>query len=221
MPALIRFQWWRDNLEATAAGRAPQHPLLGTLARELAERHLGAPDLLALVNGHEQAFEAGPPADLSALLDAMRSTAGCLQRLWARNLGCTDDGWLARAEAAGTALGMTELARAWAFNPQPPSSHVLSTPTEREDTAPTPAMPDEAVRRHVIDQLLTSSDRLIVAAIAEAPPAAWLTAFLPARVARSTARSLRRLKVLPNPAAGRRSPFLPLALVYAWARGRP
>ena len=221
MPALIRFQWWRDGIEAAAAGRPPQHPLPRALARPLAERHLTAQSLLEFIDAHEDNVREGPPADLAALHRAIGSTSGRLQALWARALGCTERDWLARAEAAGTAFGMTELARSWATSAVPPVTPVPLEAAHKEGPAqPVTGPPDEATRRHVVETLLASSDRLIATARAGPSPAAWLAALLPARVARSTNRKLRRARALPTSPAALRSPLLPLALVHAWARGK-
>ena len=220
MPALIRLQWWRDAIEATAGGQPPSQPVLQALARPLLGGQLAASDLVDLVDGHEERLESTPVTDLPVLLRGVRITAGRSQVIWAKALGCGGEPWLERAAIAGTALGLVELAQTWATRPTPP---VVPLPPGRRVEGGANAAPptDGATRRAVVTTLLAQVDPLIGAATAGRPPAAWLSALLPARVARLHAATLRRATALPVTAEALRSPWLAPALLAAWMRGRP
>ncbi len=68
----IRFQWWREALDAISAARPSQHEVAEALAESVATGGLSISALQSLVEGHEAAFEANdrslePEARLTAI----------------------------------------------------------------------------------------------------------------------------------------------------------
>lgn len=55
----IRFQWWRDAIEEITQGKRREHDVALALDEVVASGDLAAAALQTLIDGHEQAFEAG------------------------------------------------------------------------------------------------------------------------------------------------------------------
>jgi len=107
----MRLTWWRDGIEALAAGRpAPEHPGMQGLAGLLAGGRIPADSLLALAEARGRDLDPEPFAELSDLIAYCRETGGALNRLHALELEASpqeQDG----AEALGTAFGVVGLLR--------------------------------------------------------------------------------------------------------------
>lgn len=91
----MRLQWWRDALDAVAAGRPPRHPVAEALAA--ARPAWPAARLAALADARDQDMAETPPADMKALEAYVEATAGALAALALDRLGVAD----ARARQAG------------------------------------------------------------------------------------------------------------------------
>jgi phytoene synthase len=92
--ALIRLQWWREAVEAAAAGAAPRrHEVAAPLHAAIASGALDAPALLAMIEAREAEAHADGLATEADFVAFLRGTAG---------------GWSA---AAGGALGADAAAR--------------------------------------------------------------------------------------------------------------
>ena len=111
MAGLVRYQWWRERILATAEGAAAEHPALAVLATDLREERVAAGELLALVDAGEAFFEAALPPAVDGLEEHARRTSGHLQGLVARLLG-RDAAAIGAAETVGTAYGLAGLLRA-------------------------------------------------------------------------------------------------------------
>ena len=72
---MVRFQWWRDALDAIAAGRPPAHPVVAALLARWPQFAPLRPRLHAAIDARELELTGEPPADLAALEG--RLAAGC------------------------------------------------------------------------------------------------------------------------------------------------
>ncbi len=186
MAGLIRYQWWREAVAEAGAGRPREHPVVEALAVGLGQGWLQLEDLHMLVDAHEALLESGPATDPPALQGRLESTAGAVQAIAVRCLGATTADERQAAAKVGTALGLVHA---------------------------TPAAASGGMDR---DGLLDRASRLLEEArgLAPRPPRELLSAFLPARLARSRARRLRRGRGAESP------PLAALDLLAATIRGR-
>lgn len=75
----IRLAWWREGLEALAAGQpARAHPVLQALAPGLEQGRIPLDLLLTMVETRGQDLEPAPFADEAALVSYVEGTAGAL-----------------------------------------------------------------------------------------------------------------------------------------------
>jgi phytoene synthase len=225
MAAMIRYQWWRDAIEAAAAGRPRRHPVVLALARGFAAGRLDPVVLLAMVDARESEIEALPPADLAALEAYAAATAGALQVALAQALDGPATPWAARARSIGTAFGLTGIVRAVGFQA---SRNRLLLPQKLLDEAG--VTPEAVLAAAATEGLATVTGRITARALAlldEARrdagriPAGVRAALLPAVLARHYARKLEalggdaaRAAFLARPASA------PLRLLGAHLRGR-
>jgi phytoene synthase len=215
LPGLIRCQWWREALEATAAGRPPDHPVLRALAPPLTAGRLDPAELLSLVEAREPDLEGWAPETLDELEAHAAATAGTLQAATARLLGA-DAATLTRARNAGTAFGLVGAVRA--VDAQARRGRVL-LPRDRLAGAGITAADVLAGRMSlglgdVVRAIIGRAEALLAAS---RPPD---RATLPAVLAGAYARRLRRLGHDPFRAADlTRPPTLPLRLWWAARRG--
>jgi len=107
--AEIRLTWWREGVEAIAAGGAPRgHPVLVALADMLARHPLAAPSLAAMAQARLAALD-GVRLDDAAMVDAhVAGTAGAVMTLAAGILGADD---AAALQSLGKAWWIAEQAR--------------------------------------------------------------------------------------------------------------
>jgi phytoene synthase len=124
----IRLAWWREGLEALAAGQPVRaHPVLKALAPAVAEGRIPLDLLLTMVETRGLDLDPAPFADEAALIAYVEGTAGALMAAAAHVLdprtppGATADaamawGWagLYRAGPAWAARGRRWTPAAWA-----------------------------------------------------------------------------------------------------------
>lgn len=101
MLGLVRLQWWRDALSATAGG----HPALAALAPALRAGRLALADLVALVDARESELDHVAPADLDALDAQLAATSGAVGAMMAGCLGAPEP-TIATARLIGQAFGL-------------------------------------------------------------------------------------------------------------------
>ena len=190
MVGLIRLQWWRDALAATAAGQQRDHMLLRALQPALEAGAPGAAEIGDLIDAREAELEPAGPVDLHGLECHVAARSGRLHELVARAAGVRDAAELAAARAVGTAFGLTGAV----LRPPPAMPHLV--PGEAA-----------AIGRRALVLLNESRARRRFGR-------ALLPAVLPAVMARREAVLLTRGEALPAPAA------LPLILAMGWAAAR-
>ena len=106
----IRLAWWRERIEAIAAGQAaPGQPALQALAPAIASGRLPAALLDALVEARHADLEPTPFADDAALARYLDGTAGAVMGLAARALDA--EAPLRAVVEAGRAWGLAALHR--------------------------------------------------------------------------------------------------------------
>ena len=179
MPGLIRFQWWRDALEAGSRGEG-SHPVVRALGPPIAAGTLPIEALHALIDAREAELEGLEPEDLGALEAYLKATAGRLQGLMCRVLLPDDRAFDAAAAKAGTAYGLLGVVRAVGHHAR--QSRVLLPRDLLRDAEVTPEMVIQ--RRHeerleaVTAALIERAQELIKEVAESRPPHAVMPAFL-------------------------------------------
>ncbi len=108
----IRLQWWREAVDALAAGGPARHQVLAPLGSALAEGRLDRALLQAVIDARESDLEEEPPSALADLELHAAATSGALLRLHLGLLGVTAPAALAAGEEIGTAWALLGLMRA-------------------------------------------------------------------------------------------------------------
>ncbi len=103
----MRFQWWRDALEAiSASGPVPAHEVTGGLAAAIEAATLAPGALQRMIDRHEDAFESGDsarrPDDLVTAI-AAHVVAG--QHGWGEAITAVAPAWAAARRGESTAHG--------------------------------------------------------------------------------------------------------------------
>ena len=116
----IRFQWWRDALEAIAAGHAPRgHEVLLALAPAVRSGTVEAAALIRIIDAHVHDLYDDPLADMSALLAYAGATGGDLAAQASRILCCLPGATAPAGAPSEPAAGAVAVARdvgtAWAL----------------------------------------------------------------------------------------------------------
>jgi len=112
MAGLIRFQWWRDALDAIAAGRpAPAHPAAQALQDAWPRLAIARPRLDAAIDARERELEQTAPETLPALEQHLAATSSgpvlaALELLGVRDQAARDAGL-----EVGLAIGLADLLR--------------------------------------------------------------------------------------------------------------
>lgn len=112
MAGLIRFQWWRDALDAIAAGRpAPAHPVAQALQEAWRRLATARPRLDAAIDARERELEQAAPETLPALEQHLVATSAgpvlaALELLGVRDQPARDAGL-----EVGLAIGLADLLR--------------------------------------------------------------------------------------------------------------
>ncbi len=105
----IRLQWWRDNLEATAAGGISGAPVADALGAAIQAYHLPVPLLVAITEARAWDLYDDPMSDAAALDGYLSKTEAILFELALRILGVPAGDAGALAAPAGRAFGLTRL----------------------------------------------------------------------------------------------------------------
>ena len=115
----IRLQWWREVLEAAAAGGpVRQHEVAAPLTEAVRAGALDPALLNDLIYGREHDLDDTPMADEAALLDYARNTGGVLAEAMAlaASDGRTEEAARQAARALGTGWALAGLLRAAGFH---------------------------------------------------------------------------------------------------------
>ncbi len=197
MAGLVRYQWWREQIEHAAAGGGGAHPALDLLLPELAEGRISAAILTGMLDAHEALFEGGSLAGLAELEEYAARTSGRLQRLLTDRLTGGRKDVMDPAERIGTAYGIVGLLRRVSHG----AGGISLLPGEGGEAREALAAALKRVR-----------DRLHGLATAE-----WgkldLPARLLARLAMRRLRSLERGGTEPGRSSAHGDPLLPLRLL--------
>lgn len=215
MIGAIRFQWWRDAIAATAEGAGPGHPVLAALGPSLARRLIEPDELAALADAREARLDGLQPQNLDDLETYVGATAGAVQALTARLIGC-ETGDIALARRAGTAFGLIGIVRATADEARPDRSllpqELLGDTTSGRDRATRDAL------QPVLRQIVERAESLVGVPRRCSRPVC--PALLPAVLARIYGSAIRRGGFAPDRAATlRRAPGAPLRLWWAQRTG--
>lgn len=115
----IRLQWWREVLEAAAAGGpVRQHEVAVPLTDAVRAGRLDAALLEALIDGRERDLDEAPMADEEALADYAERTGGILAEAMAvaAQGGQADAAVRRSARALGTGWALAGILRATGFH---------------------------------------------------------------------------------------------------------
>jgi NADH dehydrogenase [ubiquinone] 1 alpha subcomplex assembly factor 6 len=172
MAGLIRLQWWRDTLDAIAAGRPPAHPLALALYEAWASLGPTRSHLEAAIEARERELEDETPIEDEAALERHLDGTGAATALAALHLLGADD--VAAAREAGAHIGC-----AWAL-----AHLVRSLPS------------DLRARRLLVPRSLLACHGLEAEALFERGPGEGLKPAVAdlAGIARSRLRAGRRLR---------------------------
>jgi NADH dehydrogenase [ubiquinone] 1 alpha subcomplex assembly factor 6 len=224
MAGMIRFQWWREALEAVEAGRPLAHPVVAALQADWMFLRPLRPHLDDAIDARELELTSDPPADLAALEERLETGCAAITRAAIALLGASGDETHAAARHLGLALGLIRLVRA------------LPGDLRQEDRL---MLPIEMLRRHAIEPVVAAQDRGSLAPVVADLAARARRHLAEARLRRDrVARSalavllcaplldeyldqLARARHDPLALAGRRpAPWAPLELVARYALGR-
>ncbi len=205
MAGLVRFQWWREALEAASderSGRTP-HPFLEPLAGPLRVERVSLEGLADLLEAHEAVFEARclpHPDDAQRFADR----TGARVHAYAMMIIGGDAAWTERARRAGRALALLRLA--------------ARLPLYRDAgfALPRGLGPAEFARA-----LAEAAGPDLEAAAAARPPRHLLAPMLALRLVRHSLRRLERAGHEPDRLAGLPPAFALPGLLLARLLGRP
>jgi phytoene/squalene synthetase len=112
MAGLIRFQWWRDALDAIAAGRpAPAHPVAQSLQVAWRRFENARERLDAAIDARERELDQAAPDSLQALEHHLAATSSGLILTALDLLGVHDPTAREAARQVGLAIGIADLLR--------------------------------------------------------------------------------------------------------------
>ena len=177
MAGMIRLEWWREALEELASGRpARRHPVVEALTAVLEARLVDPQVLQALIVAREPALEQ-IPADAAALEAYAAATGGALQAAVYAALGGQNRTAAAGAAAIGTAFALTRLSGSL-----------------RQEATGVGEPDDRSAMLALVDTMLARATELLAEgrALAGRPARKHMAAFLPAALADSYLRQLRR-----------------------------
>jgi NADH dehydrogenase [ubiquinone] 1 alpha subcomplex assembly factor 6 len=110
MAGLIRFQWWRDALDAIAAGRpAPAHPVAQSLQAAWRRFERARVRLDAAIDARERELDQAAPDTLPALEQHLVATSSGPVLTALDLLGVYDPAARQAGHRVGLAIGLTEL----------------------------------------------------------------------------------------------------------------
>lgn len=215
MAGLIRFQWWRDALDAIAADRpAPAHPVAQALQDAWRSFEISRARLDAAIDARERELDQAAPETLAALEQHLAATSSGLVLTALQLLGVRDQPASDAGSEVGLAIGLADLLREIdvdrervLFLPKDLlSRHDIAATAVDEATSPgafAPAIRELAdhARKH-----LRQARRL-----RRTVPSQALPALLPGVLVRHQLGSLRSLGAAAGP--GRLPPLAPLWLL--------
>lgn len=109
----IRYQWWRDAIaEIYETDSVRSHEITTPLRRLLQECDVPRFWVDQLIDGRERDIDPRPFNDLTEVQDYCAATSGALMKMAVKICGVEIDD---RIEPAGTAWGLTGLARAYGY----------------------------------------------------------------------------------------------------------
>lgn len=112
MAGLIRFQWWRDALDAIAAGDpAPAHPVAQALQDAWPRLAIARSRLDAAIDARERELEQAVPETLPALEQHLVATSSGLVLTALELLGVRDQPARDAGLEVGLAIGLADLLR--------------------------------------------------------------------------------------------------------------
>ncbi|UFN50361.1 squalene/phytoene synthase family protein [Roseomonas sp. OT10] len=199
--ALIRLQWWRDAVEAAAAGRpARRHEVAEPLHAAITAGQLDPADLGAMIDAREAEVEEESPSP-AAFAAWLRGTAGGFAVASGRLLGAPP-GTLVGLQAWGAASGLARLLGGLAVLAG--EEGVSPLPVELLDGARSADPRDPAVReatKRLAAEALASlnSARPVLRAL----PRQAVAAALPGVLARRDLHRIARDGAPPHPPAAR------------------
>jgi phytoene synthase len=105
---LVRLQWWREALAASAAGKPPAHPVVTALHERRSRFAPLRPRLEAAIEAREQELSPEPPADLAALERRLAAGSGEVTLAAMDLLGVAEEPARAAALDLGLARAVTD-----------------------------------------------------------------------------------------------------------------
>jgi phytoene synthase len=205
MAGLVRFQWWREALEAASDGRSGRqpHPFLGPLTGPLIVGRLSREGLADLLEAHEAMFEARRLPDAEEAVRFADRTGARVHAYTMMIVG-GDGVWAERARGAGRALALLRLA--------------TRLPLYRDAgfALPRGLGPAEFARA-----LAEAAGSDLEAAAEARPPRHLLAPMLALRLVRHRLRRLERAGHEPDRLAGLPPAFALPGLLLAGLLGRP
>ena len=197
----IRLQWWRDSIAGLYEGEVRRHEVIDPLAAAVRRHGLSRQHFEQLIDAREADLTDTAPPTLPDLLAYAENTTAPLNRLSLETLGVRECSGAAAAHAAATPVGiawaLTGLIRAVPFHAR-----------QRRVYLPTQVVEEVAVEMgelfelHPHDGLARAVKRLadsawehlrMARALRADVPRAALPALLPATLAESHLRQLRRV----------------------------
>ena len=220
MAGLIRLQWWRDALDAIAAGRPPLHPVALALEAALQAAPACRARLEAALDAREHELENPPPADLSALERQLEGSSAQITQAALVMLGASAAPALEVGRKVGLVVGLADRLRSADLDRR--HGRLLLPTAELVRHGIDPERAAEAGWRlaPVVATIAERGLEHLRAARAErrAVPARGLAALLPGTLAGGHLRHLRRTRsVVPPPP---RAPLAPLRLMGRHLLGR-
>lgn len=108
MAGLIRFQWWRDALEAIGKGNVLAHPVVQGLSGAITEQDLDRDLLLTAIDAREREWEGTSPEDWEAFEAHLCAANGSIVKAAVLLFGQCRPEILAAADQVGMSLGLLE-----------------------------------------------------------------------------------------------------------------
>ena len=222
---LVRLQWWREALDASAADQLPAHPVVAA-AHARRERFAPLrPRLEAAIQAREQELSSEPPADLAALERRLAASSGEVTLAAMDLLGVAEEPARTAARHIGLALGLVRLLQGLPGDLRRgrlplPSALLVRHGIDPERVDPIAAT--QALRPVVADLTGRAREHLHEARRhRHAIPRRALAALLPAPLLDAYLRRLARARCdLQASVRTRPTGFAPLSLLARYALGR-
>ena len=216
----IRLQWWRDAIDELYRGQVREHQVLTALAGVLPGR-VPAELIMQLIDARELDLEDSGPPTSSSLIDYTRATGGALMQMAARLLGATDEALLHAADDLGEGTALTGLLRAIPFHATQNRLYLPADLLRQMGLDPSRPVEQGNSSLEVVTYLMALEAERLLRSAPRYIPRAFAAAYLPATLAQTTLRRLRKTHHDPFDAMMAAPDALkPLRLANAWATGR-